>query len=299
MRIGVGLIAAGLGAAVVPSAEAQSLSVTVSRWLSAPHITDYRLGISRTSLGPVVVAPVGQVLAGGAGMTRVGVGVDLGVRPMADGPGYLIGGVSGGFLDLDRTSGLGLWASGSIGVGMEVLGLGPLGAVAVEGRYQTLGGHSGRGLSIGLRLGSRVLKRAAAGPAKRANLLAAAAAADFALGAMGTPYQWGGSGANGFDCSGLIQFAYGKAGRPVPRRSADQAASGREVGRTVSELRPGDILVFSANPGGLVSHVGLYLGDNQFIHSGSPGVQISGLSTADPIGQWWFQRWISTRRVIE
>lgn len=298
MRIGFGLIAAGLGAALVPRAEPQSLSVTVSRWLPAPHVSDYRFGISRTSLGPVVVFPVGQVLVGGAGMTRVGVGVDLGVRPIADRPGYLIGGVSGGFLDLDRTSGLGLWASGSIGVGVEVLRLGPLGAVAIEGRYQSLGGHSSRGVSIGLRLGSRVLKRSAVGPAGRGNHLAATAA-DFALGAMGTPYQWGGSGANGFDCSGLIQFAYGKAGRPVPRRSVDQATTGREVGRTPSELRPGDILVFSANPGGLASHVGLYLGDNQFIHSGSQGVQISGLSPADPIGQWWFQRWISTRRVIE
>ena len=298
MRIGVGVIAAGLGAALVPRAEAQSLSVTVSRWLPAPHVTDYRFGISRTSLGPVVVFPVGQVLLGGAGMTRVGVGVDFGVRPMTDGPGYLIGGVSGGFLGLDRTSGLGLWASGSIGVGVEVLRLGPLGAVAVESRYQSLGGHSNRGVSIGLRLGSRVMKRSNASPAGRGDHLAAAAA-DFALGAMGTPYQWGGSGTNGFDCSGLIQFAYGRAGSSVPRRSADQAVIGREVGRTVSALRPGDILVFRANPGGPVSHVGLYLGDNRFIHSASLGVQISGLSATDPGGKWWFQRWISTRRVTE
>ena len=217
---------------------------------------------------------------------------------MTKGPGYLIGGLSGGFLDLDRSAGFRLWRSGSIGVGAEVLRLGPLGAVAIEGRYQSLGGRAGRGVSIGLRLGSRILKRAGGGASRR-SAGAAASAVEFALGAMGTPYQWGGSGGNGFDCSGLIQFAYGKAGLSVPRQSADQATIGREVGGTESELRPGDILVFSANPGGGVSHVGLYVGSGQFIHSGSQGVQISGLSATDPTGQWWVERWISTRRVFE
>jgi cell wall-associated NlpC family hydrolase len=122
---------------------------------------------------------------------------------------------------------------------------------------------------------------------------------DIALGAMGTPYQWGGNDGNGFDCSGLIQYAYGRAGLSVPRRSIDQAAVGREVGRAESELRPGDILAFSANPGGPVSHVGLYVGQGRFIHSASSGVRISGLSATDPSGQWWFQRWITTRRVAE
>jgi cell wall-associated NlpC family hydrolase len=176
--------------------------------------------------------------------------------------------------------------------------LGPLGAIAVEGRYQSLGGRSDRGLSIGLRLGARVLKRSSPNGGRR-NDGVAASIVDFALGAMGTPYQWGGTGGNGFDCSGLIQFAYAKAGVSVPRRSVDQAAFGREVGQAGSELRPGDILVFSANPGGGASHVGLYVGDGRFIHSASQGVQISELSATDPTGQWWLQRWISTRRVIE
>ena len=298
MRLEVAVLAVGLGLMAAPSGAAQSIGLTVSRWLPAPHLSDYRLGISRTSLGPIVVLPVAQILLGGAGMTLVGVGFDAAVRPMTKGPGYLIGGLSGGFLDLDRSAGFRLWRSGSIGAGAEVLRLGPLGAVAIEGRYQSLGGRAGRGVSIGLRLGSRILKRAGGGASRRSAGVAASAV-EFALGAMGTPYQWGGSGGNGFDCSGLIQFAYGKAGLSVPRQTADQATIGREVGRTESELRPGDILVFSANPGGGVSHVGLYVGSGRFIHSGSQGVQISGLSATDPTGQWWVERWISARRVIE
>lgn len=288
----------GIGLAAPPAAAAQSLSLTVSRWLPAPHVSDYRIGVSRTSLGPLVLFPMGQVLLGGGGMTLVGVGFDAALRPVAGWPGYLIGGISGGFLDLDRSSGVGLWRSGSIGVGAEILRLGSLGALAAEGRYQSLGGRGDRGLSIGLRLGSRVV-RPTSPRVGRPKAGTAAATVEFALNAMGTPYQWGGSGGNGFDCSGLIQFAYGKAGVSLPRRSVDQAATGHGVGRSQSDLRAGDVLVFSADPGGPVSHVGLYIGDGRFIHSASGGVQISELSTADPIGQWWFQRWISTRRVIE
>ena len=118
--------------------------------------------------------------------------------------------------------------------------------------------------------------------------------------AMGTRYQFGGRGAagEGFDCSGLIQFAYAAHGVALPRVSSDQARQGREVGRRTDRLLPGDILTFSSD-GGPITHVGLYVGDGRFIHSASKGVQISRLSVSDPQGKWWVMRWIGARRIVE
>ena len=122
-----------------------------------------------------------------------------------------------------------------------------------------------------------------------------------AEGEIGTRYQLGGTGAagDGFDCSGLIQYAYARVGITLPRRSADQAREGQEVGRDRDDLRPGDILTFSASGGGRVTHVGLYMGDGRFIHSASRGVQVSRLHEDDPNGRWWLRRWIGSRRIIQ
>ena len=122
---------------------------------------------------------------------------------------------------------------------------------------------------------------------------------EIAEGQMGTPYQYGGTGRgdDGFDCSGLIQYAYGQAGISLPRQSRDQARSGTAVPRSEANLRPGDILTF-AQSGRRITHVGLYIGDGRFIHSASQGVQISTLGTSDPNGRWWYKRWIGVRRVL-
>jgi cell wall-associated NlpC family hydrolase len=136
---------------------------------------------------------------------------------------------------------------------------------------------------------------ATAGGATRANTVV-----ELAREAMGTPYRWGGSDQNGFDCSGLIRYAYGEVGVDLPRRSRDQARSGREVTRDVALLLPGDILAFGAGPGGgEVTHVGLYLGQGRFIHSASGGVRISPLDDRDRDGRWWLERWLGARRVLE
>lgn len=120
-----------------------------------------------------------------------------------------------------------------------------------------------------------------------------------AEGQMGTPYQYGGTGRgdDGFDCSGLIQYAYAQAGIALPRQSRDQARSGTAVARSEENLRPGDILTF-AQSGRRITHVGLYIGDGRFIHSASRGVQVSTLGTGDPNGAWWYKRWIGVRRVV-
>jgi cell wall-associated NlpC family hydrolase len=117
---------------------------------------------------------------------------------------------------------------------------------------------------------------------------------------VGRPYTYGGEGTNGdgFDCSGLIQFAYGEAGIALPRTSVEQARQGREISRSDDALRPGDILTF-AERGTRVTHVGLYMGGGRFVHSASRGVQISTLGESDPNGRWWYQRWVGVRRIVE
>lgn len=117
---------------------------------------------------------------------------------------------------------------------------------------------------------------------------------DVALASIGTPYEWGGTDANGFDCSGLIQFAYSELGIRLPRTSAAQIRAGSPVALGSSGLRPGDILGFSDGGGPKTEHVGLYVGDNQFIHSTSGGVRISTLRNG-----YWQDRLVAVRRIVD
>jgi hypothetical protein len=117
-----------------------------------------------------------------------------------------------------------------------------------------------------------------------------------ALDAMGTPYRWGGTDGNGFDCSGLIRYAYGEHGLILPRTSRDQARTGTQVQRSVKQLVPGDILGFGEQ--GTITHVGLYVGDGMFLHSASQGVRLASLTSTAGDGRWWQGRWMSARRVI-
>jgi cell wall-associated NlpC family hydrolase len=90
-------------------------------------------------------------------------------------------------------------------------------------------------------------------------------AARIALKAVGVPYRWGGtSPAGGFDCSGLIYWAYGRLGVEVPHSSYALAGIGRSVARP--RLRPGDVLVFSG-----YGHVGLYIGRGRMVHAPQSG----------------------------
>lgn len=92
---------------------------------------------------------------------------------------------------------------------------------------------------------------------------------------MGTPYRYGGSTpAEGFDCSGLVQYSYNNAGLKVPRTSRDQLAASTPV--RLSEAAPGDLLFFQSKTS---SHVGIYLGDGRFVHAPSTGrsVEIASL----------------------
>lgn len=98
--------------------------------------------------------------------------------------------------------------------------------------------------------------------------------------AIGTPYVWGGSKPGGFDCSGLLQYAWAKTGVQIPRTTYDQFKTGAAVGR--GQLKPGDAVFFrgSDSQNGLPGHVGMYVGGGKFIeapHTGST-VHISNLA---------------------
>jgi cell wall-associated NlpC family hydrolase len=126
----------------------------------------------------------------------------------------------------------------------------------------------------------------------------AAGVVQTALESLGTPYVWGGTADNGFDCSGLVQYAYGQHGIRLPRMSRDQANAGGEITPVIDALRPGDILLFSARPGAGVTHVGMYAGELKFIHSSNRGVKLSRLDPQDPEGAYWLDRWVGARRII-
>ncbi|GGT26837.1 C40 family peptidase [Streptomyces chromofuscus] len=96
----------------------------------------------------------------------------------------------------------------------------------------------------------------------------AAAAVSYAYQKLGSPYVWGATGPNAFDCSGLIQAAYRSAGVSLPRTTYAQIDAGRRVAR--SELLPGDLVFFYSG----ISHVGLYVGNGQMIHAPNPSAPV-------------------------
>lgn len=97
---------------------------------------------------------------------------------------------------------------------------------------------------------------------------------------LGVPYRWGGTdGDSGFDCSGLTMVCYRLNGLNLPRVSRNQFQAGRWIPK--HQLRRGDLVFFATNGGKQVSHVGMYIGKNRFIHAPSTGktVRIEKLST--------------------
>lgn len=110
---------------------------------------------------------------------------------------------------------------------------------------------------------------------------------------LGTPYKWGGmTPEDGFDCSGLVHYSYLQAGVELPRTSLQQYKFSHSV--RLATLKPGDLLFFDLNKE-RVSHVGIYLGDNRFVHAPRTGkdVMITSLDN-----RFWKQRLVSAGRVI-
>jgi cell wall-associated NlpC family hydrolase len=115
---------------------------------------------------------------------------------------------------------------------------------------------------------------------------------------VGIRYRYGGeSPTAGFDCSGFVQYVFGRNGIPLPRTSRLQASAGKSVPRAVQSLQPGDLLLFASN-GRRVDHVAIYVGDNRILHSsaGAGGVVYDDLAT--PRGKWYLKRHVASRRVL-
>jgi cell wall-associated NlpC family hydrolase len=111
-------------------------------------------------------------------------------------------------------------------------------------------------------------KAVPAAPQLSAGQRMAADAIDAAESRLGKPYVWGATGPNSFDCSGLMQYAFEKAGKDLPRTSAAQSKVGEKV--SMDDLQPGD-LIFLYSP---VSHVVMYVGDGKVIEAPTSGQDV-------------------------
>lgn len=112
---------------------------------------------------------------------------------------------------------------------------------------------------------------------------------DIAKRFLGVPYVYGGSSPKGFDCSGFVQYVYSLHGKNIPRTAADQASTAQKVKTPAS----GDLVCF-ADKNGYIFHVGIYIGNNSFIHANNKqGVVISSLSD-----NWYRSRFAGARHVL-
>ncbi len=113
-----------------------------------------------------------------------------------------------------------------------------------------------------------------------------------ALEFLGVPYRNGGSDPSGFDCSGFVQWVFGRHGLALPREVRDQYQAGRKV--DLEDLREGDLLFFETVTRG-ASHVGIALGNGRFVHAPSS----KGVVRVEPYtASYWARRFIGGRRVV-
>ena len=108
---------------------------------------------------------------------------------------------------------------------------------------------------------------------------------------IGTPYSFGGTGAGGFDCSGYVQHVFAMMGVHLPRTADAQYDAGQRV--AAADMHAGDLVFFHTYAAG-VSHVGIYLGNDRFIHSSSShGVTVSSLHDS-----YWAPRYLGAKRFV-
>jgi cell wall-associated NlpC family hydrolase len=120
----------------------------------------------------------------------------------------------------------------------------------------------------------------------------AAALQKTALGLTGTPYRTGGTSPAGFDCSGFVWYVFDRQGVELPRTVAAQFHAGRAVRR--ARLQPGD-LVFFDTEGRPASHVGILVGDDEFVHAPSSRGRVRVERLTSP---YWARRYVGARRVF-
>jgi cell wall-associated NlpC family hydrolase len=98
---------------------------------------------------------------------------------------------------------------------------------------------------------------------------------DIAKSKIGIPYLWGGTTPSGFDCSGFVYYVYNQAGKHISRQTADGYYNRSYY---VSQPQPGDLLFFENTYKQGISHIGIYIGNNSFIHSDNDGVRITSVN---------------------
>jgi cell wall-associated NlpC family hydrolase len=103
----------------------------------------------------------------------------------------------------------------------------------------------------------------------------------------GTPYRYGGTTTSGFDCSGFVQYVFKQNGKSIARDTLGQYAATKKV----SNPQPGDLVFFAGTYKAGISHVGIYIGNNQFIHSGGANVHVRSMS--DPYWSKYFHSYRS------
>jgi len=130
-------------------------------------------------------------------------------------------------------------------------------------------------------------REAPAGPAADAGLALLQAAQS----RIGAPYRYGGTGPDAFDCSGLVAYAHQHVGISVPRTAAQQFAVATPVTRR--DLRPGDLVFFRLS-GREVGHVGIYAGNDRFVHAPQSGGTVRIASLED---EWYRQRFVGAGRL--
>ena len=111
---------------------------------------------------------------------------------------------------------------------------------------------------------------------------------------LGVRYRYGGtSPSRGFDCSGLVQYSHKAAGINLPRTTGQQFKAAKRISRKY--LKAGDLVFFKTSPSRSVSHVGIYLGKNKFIHAPSSGKRVKISSMKE---KYWRKRFTGAGRIL-